>query len=227
MLTARVCSRCPDVHPLAGASEDAEHLGGAVAGAAEPVRHLGVELGCLADTEDQILVAEHEPHPAGEDVEPLEPVVGARVRLDWRRRDDDLPRLDAAGPGQRQHGAAVDAARLQPDARVADLRGTDEVVDRHPVGLRQRQQQLQAGRRCPFSSRDSVLFEMPVRSGPRSASGRAARARAAAVDRPCPGRPRWPSPVVLVFGVHGPFQRAFPRISNNRCRPGTARTLLT
>ena len=39
----------------------------------------------------------------------------------------------------------VDPARLQPDARVADLRGTDQVVERHPVGLRQRQQQLQAG----------------------------------------------------------------------------------
>ena len=51
---------------------------GSVAGAAEPVRHLGVELGRLADAEDQILVAQHEPHPPGQDVEPLEPVVRAR-----------------------------------------------------------------------------------------------------------------------------------------------------
>ena len=86
MLTARGCWRCVrlllmQVHPFARTSEDAEHFGGAVAGAAEPVRHLGVELGCLADTEDQILVTQHEPHPAREDVEPLEALVGARVRL--------------------------------------------------------------------------------------------------------------------------------------------------
>ena len=54
---------------------------GLVAGAAEPVRHLGVELGRLSDAEDEILVAEHEAHPTGQDVEPLEPVVGAGVRL--------------------------------------------------------------------------------------------------------------------------------------------------
>ena len=103
--TSRGCTprrrarRRADVHPLAGAAEDAEHLGRALAGAAEPVRHLGVELGRLADAQDEVLVAEDEPHPAGQHVEPLEPVVRARVRRRLGRRDDDLPRLDAARAG--------------------------------------------------------------------------------------------------------------------------------
>ena len=70
-----------EVHPLSGTSEDAQNLGRLVAGAAEPVRHLGVELGGLSDAEDEILVAEHEAHLTGQDVEPLEPIMGAGVRL--------------------------------------------------------------------------------------------------------------------------------------------------
>ncbi len=49
-----------DVHSLAGASEDAEDLGGFVAGAAEPVRDLGVELRDLARPEHPVLIAEQQ-----------------------------------------------------------------------------------------------------------------------------------------------------------------------
>ena len=112
----------PHVHALTGTAEDAQHLGRPVAGAAEPVRQLGVELGGLARPEHQVLVAQDQAHPAGQHVEPLVAVVGARLRRRLARGDDDLPGLDAAGlPGQRQHGAAVDPPRLEPDPRVADL----------------------------------------------------------------------------------------------------------
>ena len=134
-----------EVHALSGASEDAQNLGRLVAGAAEPVRHLGVELGGLSDAEDEILVAEHEAHLTGQDVEPLEPIMGAGVRLGLGSGDDDLPRLDASGSGQWEHDAAVHPPRLEPDAWVAHLGGTDQIVDGHPVGLREREQQLQTG----------------------------------------------------------------------------------
>ena len=73
-----------------------------------------------------------EPHPAGQDVEPLVAVVGARFGVDWFGGDHDLPGLDAARvPGQRQHGAPVDAPGLEPDPRIADLGRADQVVQRH------------------------------------------------------------------------------------------------
>ena len=58
---------------------------------------LGVELGCLADAEDEVLVAEDQPHSAGEHVEPFEAVVCAEHRGRLRRRDHDLPGLNTAG----------------------------------------------------------------------------------------------------------------------------------
>jgi hypothetical protein len=109
-----------------------------------PNRHLGVELGCLSHAQHDVAVPEDEPHAAGQHVQPLEAVVGARSRPGLSPRDHDLPRLDAARPGQREDGASVDPARLEADAGVADLRGSDQVVDRHPVHLRQRKQQLEA-----------------------------------------------------------------------------------
>ena len=47
--------------------------------AAEPVRPGGVELDRLTDTEDEVLLAEDQPHPTGEDVEPLIAVVRAQL----------------------------------------------------------------------------------------------------------------------------------------------------
>jgi hypothetical protein len=46
--------------------------------------------------------------------------VRARARRRRRRRDDDLPRLYATRPSQRQHRAAIDAPRLEPDPGIAD-----------------------------------------------------------------------------------------------------------
>jgi hypothetical protein len=45
-------------------AEQAEELDGFAADTAEPVRQAGVELGCFARCEHQILVAEDEPEPA-------------------------------------------------------------------------------------------------------------------------------------------------------------------
>ena len=57
---------------------------------------------------------------------------------------------DATGlAGQGQDRAALDPAWLETDPRVADLGSTDQVVQRHPVGLRQWQQQLQARAALP------------------------------------------------------------------------------
>ena len=68
------------LHALAGPPEEAQHLGRRLTGAAEPVRHPGVELGDLPDAEHQVLVAEDQSHPAGQDVEPLVAVMGSRAR---------------------------------------------------------------------------------------------------------------------------------------------------
>jgi hypothetical protein len=79
-------------YPLTRSAEDAEHLRGSVAGACEPVRHLGLEVGCLANAQDQVLVAHDEPHAAGQHLEPFEAVSGAEVGLGLRGGNDDLPR---------------------------------------------------------------------------------------------------------------------------------------
>ncbi len=63
----------------------------------------------LARPKDDVLVAEHEPHLAGKDVEPLVAVVRARFGRGLVGRDDDLPRLHAVGlTCQRHHRSALD-----------------------------------------------------------------------------------------------------------------------
>ena len=81
------------------------------------------------------------------------------------RRRDDLPCLAATWPRQRQHCPAVHPPRLQPDARVADVRCAHQVGQRDPVGLRERHQQLQA--RFPLHRHSTVA----VPRGDRGNSG--------------------------------------------------------
>jgi hypothetical protein len=59
------------VDALALWPEQAEDLGRTSGRAAEPVRHSGVELDHLAGPEYEVAVAEDQPEPTGEDVEPL------------------------------------------------------------------------------------------------------------------------------------------------------------
>ena len=131
------------------------------------------------------LVAEDQPHPTGEHVQPLvtrRGCVGCGV--DCVAGTTIFQACTPPGPGQRQHGAAVDPARLEPDPRVADLRGAHQVVHGHPVGLRQRQQQLQARAPLPgLQPRQGALGDAGRPAASVSVT-RAARGPAAAADRP-------------------------------------------
>ena len=63
-----------------------------------------------------------------------------------RGRDDDLPDVEPARLlRQRKDHAAVADARLEPDSRVADVRGADELVERNLMGFGKREEQLEAG----------------------------------------------------------------------------------
>src|SRR5687768_7243218 len=109
-----LCRRRPDGHPLAGAAEDAQDLGGLFSRAAEPVRYLGVELDDLAGPEDPVLVADDESQSAGQDVDPLRAVVNPRLGADLAGRNDDLPGLHPVGlPGEGNDGSTLDVAVLE------------------------------------------------------------------------------------------------------------------
>src|SRR4028119_1697165 len=65
------------VHPLTLRPVERQQLGGPVVGVARPVRGAGVELGDLAGGEDDVGVAEQQPQPARQHVDPLVPLVRA------------------------------------------------------------------------------------------------------------------------------------------------------
>ena len=72
-------SAAPAGAPARPAAEQAEQLDRLVVRGAEPVRDAGVELGRLARGEHEVVLAEHQPQPAVEDVEPLVALVGLRL----------------------------------------------------------------------------------------------------------------------------------------------------
>jgi hypothetical protein len=73
-------------------------------------------------------------------------VVRSRLWCDLAGRNDDLPGLHAVRLSrQRDHGPAFDVTGFEPQARVAFLGRRDEVVQGHPVGMRERKQQFQGG----------------------------------------------------------------------------------
>ena len=78
-------------------AEQAEHLDRLVAGGSEPMGQAGVELRDLAGPHGDVVVGQDQTDPPGEHVQPLVALVGAQVGLTSLRRDDGLPRLDAAG----------------------------------------------------------------------------------------------------------------------------------
>ena len=107
---------------------------------------LGVELGHLAGAHRDVVAAEDQPQLPGEHVEPLVALVRAQLGLALLRRDDHLPRMQAARLlGQRDEDTALADSRLEPDAWVAHLRCADQLVQRHLMGLRNRQEQFEAG----------------------------------------------------------------------------------
>src|ERR1700733_4721353 len=98
----------PQMGPLTLRPEQAEQLGRLIARAAEPVRDPGVELGRLARLENDVPVAEHQPEPTIEDVEPVVALVGLQIGLLPAVRDQQLERLHPARPpGERDHRLAV------------------------------------------------------------------------------------------------------------------------
>ena len=132
---------CADVHSLALLSEQAQDLRGLVTGAAEPVRYLGVELRHFAGPEDQIVVSEYEPQATGQDVEPFVALVRPRLGYGVRGGNDHFPGFHAAGlPGQRDDGPPLEAPRLQVDPGVSDFGSANQIVERHVVGLCEREE---------------------------------------------------------------------------------------
>ena len=164
-------------------------------GVAEPVRHPGVELGDLARPEHEVVLAEQQAEPAGQDVEPLVALVGLLARRPRRALSGGKICLNACSPpGRRVSGRNVIAVRTIGSART---RGS-------PVSGRRRARRAApggrgpaaaaapgSGRRCPDSSRDSVLTEMPVAS-----ASWARVAPALEAQRAQPGADRRPAPDV-------------------------------
>ena len=78
--------------------EQAQHFDRPLAAAAEPVRHPRIELGGLARVQDEVLIAQHEPEPAIQDVEPLVALVGLRLGRGAPDRDGTfICRADRVG----------------------------------------------------------------------------------------------------------------------------------
>ena len=122
----------------------AQDLDRLVASRAEPVRQPRVELGHLAWPHGDVVLAEDQAHLPGQDVEPLVAVMGAKVAFALGR-DDDLPdREPARLLCEREDQPAVARARLESDARVADLRCADQLVERNLIRLGERKQQFEA-----------------------------------------------------------------------------------
>ena len=133
------------MHPLTGLSEQAQELHRIVPGGTEPVRDSGVELGHLALLQDQVVIGDDQPQPTGQHVQPLVALVDPQRRCLVGRLDDHLPGLDPSGlAGERDHDPSVAVLGHELDPRVPDLRGADQLVERHLVGLGDREQQLEA-----------------------------------------------------------------------------------
>jgi hypothetical protein len=136
----RTNSRCSDRHLFTWPAVDAEDLSGLFSRAAEPVRYRGVELGDLPRSKHPIAITHDESHLPGKDVDPFVTVVSPRLRPHLARRDDDLLCLHTVGlPGQLNDCPALDVSCFEPDPRIADLRGADQIIERHTVGLGERQ----------------------------------------------------------------------------------------
>src|SRR5215210_7142608 len=84
--------RGPHVHLLALRAEDPDDLRRTVDDA-DPVRRAGVEVHRLARLQEVLLLAEDEPHPAAEDVDPVAPLVLAQDRLATVGGQADLERM--------------------------------------------------------------------------------------------------------------------------------------
>ncbi len=151
---------------MAVAAEEAEDLDGLVVGGSEPVGVAGVELGHLSGFHDDFVVGEDEPHFAGDDEEPFAAFVGSQLRFAGLGRDDDFPRLGPVGLlRQRDDGAPVAALGVETDAGVADWGAGTSWSRGMPCAWEMGRSSSRLGLRCPDSSRDRVLLEIPGGGG--------------------------------------------------------------
>jgi hypothetical protein len=129
-------------------AEQAEKLDRFFVGGAEPVRDPRIELCGLAGWEHEVVLSQDESEPAIEDVDPLVAFMGLQICSSPALAgfDDQLVRLDAAGTaGEREHGHAVALDGAEVDSGIPCGRRIDQLVQRHPVGLSQGEQQLKGG----------------------------------------------------------------------------------
>src|ERR671912_1436692 len=145
------CRPRPGVDALALRSEETEDLHRLRSGTAEPVRYAGVELGRFTGGQGQVVVAQPQPGPPGQHVEPL--VALMALQVDGPRaaaRDDQLVRAESAGlRGERHDRHAVSSLWALMHPRIARWRRADQLVERHLVAAGQREEQLQAGPPAP------------------------------------------------------------------------------
>src|SRR5665213_1477758 len=121
-----------DMHALSLRPEQAEEFNGFGSGVGEPVWDPGVELGGLTGSKDQIVLAQDQPKPALEDVQPFVALMGLRVGClpGPAGRDGVFVRLQATGPaGERGDGHAMAGNGAWMDAGVAGGRRPNEVVE--------------------------------------------------------------------------------------------------
>ena len=150
-----------------GSTEQAQHLGLPSLLPNQCGRAVSNSTASPVAQDEVVILAEHQAHPAQQVEEPLVAVVGAQVRDRLLcGRDDDLPRLDAAGAGERQDGSALSRRRGFRRIRGSATSGAPtRSSSRHSVGLREGQQGLRLGApsaRSPAAT--ACVLEMPVRS---------------------------------------------------------------
>ena len=144
-----------------------EQFGGMRAGVGDAVRDVGVEFGGLAGGEDQIVLTQGEQRPAGQDVEPLVPLVRSLLESCTRRL---AGRNDLLVGAQATEVAVVSGTRppvpdegTRMDARVAGDRGAPTNSSSGTLKtLDSGSRSSRVGLRSPDSRRDRVLSEIPV-----------------------------------------------------------------
>jgi hypothetical protein len=117
---------------------------------------MGVELGCLTAGQHKVVFAQDEPQTPAQHVQPIRSPRGYSDPAPGRgsRREDQLVGLQRAGIAGRGDGPGGRRWAGHPRARRA---GSGCARARGSSSSR-------LARRCPDSSRDKVLTEMPVAS---------------------------------------------------------------
>ena len=157
---------------------------GSVTGGAEPVRHPCVELGDLAGPHRDVVLGEDQSQLSRPARTATRSPRGCAARA--RLRSGGMTTFQACSPpGCRVSGTTIRPLALlaaRSDPRVADLGRPDQLVERDPVGLGDRQQQLEARLALPG-------LQTATACSSRSPSPRPARSSVDVPLRPHPPQP--------------------------------------